>query len=247
MASHAAACWLVVRRTAACSLPALRPAAAAASAPHQWTCLAYPPLLQPQSVACQPCPPGKFAYSWGSSYCKNCIVGTYAPKGEGAQSGRAGQLPCVVHRPPGAAHPLASPACPTQPPPCPCSPVRVPSPAARSSLCLACPNGTSTIDDGSSSCAPSLPVNYSAPRQGSPALWAFAGCHRRLMRSIRSAPTHVPACPPNSAPGTPDAAPHTCMPRPSSPAQRCRCSLPLDPLQVCRGGELLCEPQRAGA
>lgn len=45
------------------------------------------PRLQPQSPICQPCQPGKFAYSWGSAYCKNCIEGTYAPEG-----GRAGTL-----------------------------------------------------------------------------------------------------------------------------------------------------------
>lgn len=75
--------------------------------------------LQAQSPACQPCPPGKFAYSWGSSYCKNCIEGTYAPKGKEALSNRGGGGLSVYPRELSACCQPALPACPTLPPPLP--------------------------------------------------------------------------------------------------------------------------------
>lgn len=34
--------------------------------------------MQPQSSVCQPCSPGTYAFSWGSTHCKHCIAGTIA-------------------------------------------------------------------------------------------------------------------------------------------------------------------------
>ena len=151
-------CW----QSASCADPAIACLLA---------CLPFT-ILQEQSSACLSCGPGSFAYSWGSAYCKSCIEGTYAPHGTQPQ-GQAGSCggrlccgtwtalacTCACWLP---SH--ANPACL----------LRVNS-AANSSLCLACPTNTTTLEDGQSSCdVPLSPGTYQAPRYA--ACLAAAAC-----------------------------------------------------------------------
>ncbi len=214
----------------ACCAPLnrLQPASAAACSSSICTTLVdlsgLPPLCcSPSQLPASPAHPASLPTLGALPTARTASWGRTRPKASCAQSGMGGaaglrRAPpawrCLPARPVRLPHPTTL---------LPCSPVPVPRPAARSSLCLACPNGTSTIDDGSSSCSPSLPVNYSAPRQGGPALWAFAGCHRCLMQSIRSALTHVPARP------IVIPAQHSCAPHLPATSQLAGPALPLLP------------------
>ncbi|KAL4452476.1 hypothetical protein ABPG75_008138 [Micractinium tetrahymenae] len=107
------------------------------------------PLSPAQQPTCTICPAGWAAETVNSTECHMCPPGTFAPWPQSAA--------CQSCPPGKFAYSWCSSYCKN------CIEGTY-APAARTSLCSACPSGRTTIDDGSSSCIPTSPGGYIAPR-----------------------------------------------------------------------------------